>query len=276
MVALASCRWSCRWSADFWRGVSGPAEERLLHLMSYGMLGSMLVAVVPIYFFGIPYGRYTSRSFGFLIPARVAWMVQEAPAFLVPFLLLLCSDGARLGAWSNRVLLGLFLVHYAYRSFIFPFLIRGGKPTPLIPFFLALLFCLCNGYMQGRSLSNYAEYPSNWVIDLRFLLGITGWITGLAINIQSDHILRNLRKPGETGYKIPRGGMFEYVTGANYFGEVLEWFGYALACSTLESVAFAVSTLIVLANRAYKHHRWYHEKFEDYPRQRKILIPCIF
>ena len=27
----------------------------------------------------------------------------------------------------------------------------------------------------------------------------------MAINIHSDSILRNLRKPGETTYKIPRG-----------------------------------------------------------------------
>jgi hypothetical protein len=28
---------------------------------------------------------------------------------------------------------------------------------------------------------------------------------GMFINIQADHILRNLRKPGEKGYKIPKG-----------------------------------------------------------------------
>ena len=31
------------------------------------------------------------------------------------------------------------------------------------------------------------------------------FLVGMAINIHSDHILRNLRKPGETGYVIPRG-----------------------------------------------------------------------
>ena len=31
------------------------------------------------------------------------------------------------------------------------------------------------------------------------------FVAGMIINIHSDHILRNLRKPGETGYKIPRG-----------------------------------------------------------------------
>ncbi|XP_008933929.1 PREDICTED: 3-oxo-5-alpha-steroid 4-dehydrogenase 1-like, partial [Merops nubicus] len=103
-----------------------------------------------------------------------------------------------------------------------------------------------------------------------------GWLIGMAINIHSDYILRNLRKPGETGYKIPRGGMFEYVSGANFFGEILEWFGFALACCTIESLAFALCTLFILGSRAKQHHQWYLEKFEDYPKCRKIVIPFVY
>lgn len=50
------------------------------------------------------------------------------------------------------------------------------------------------------------------------------------------------------------GGMFEYVTGANYFGEILEWFGFAVASCTLQSAAFAFSTLLILGRRAEQHH----------------------
>jgi 3-oxo-5-alpha-steroid 4-dehydrogenase 1 len=46
---------------------------------------------------------------------------------------------------------------------------------------------------------------------------------------QSDAILRNLRKPGETDYKIPKGGAFKFVSGANFLGEILEWTGFAIA-----------------------------------------------
>ncbi|XP_058034665.1 3-oxo-5-alpha-steroid 4-dehydrogenase 1 [Ahaetulla prasina] len=169
-----------------------------------------------------------------------------------------------------------FLLQAETRSFIFPFLIRGGKSTPFFVFVSAFIFCLYNGYLQGRSLTNYAEYPANWLTELRFILGTAAWLGGLLINMHSDYILRNLRKPGETGYKIPTGGMFEYVSGANFFGEIVEWCGFALACNTLESTAFATSTLLVLGCRAYAHHQWYLNKFEDYPRSRKILIPFVF
>ena len=54
-------------------------------------------------------------------------------------------------------------------------------------------------------------------------------VSGFCINYHSDHVLRTLRKPGETGYKIPMGGVFRFVSGANFFGEIVEWSGYAIA-----------------------------------------------
>lgn len=264
------------WGPSFWRWLAGPEEQRALRLLSLALAGGMAAAAALGRRYPVPYGRYSAALLGGSLPARLAWALQEAPSFALPLLLILRSDGAQLHRTANRLLLALFLAHYAYRAFIFPFLIRGGKPTPIFTCVLAFIFCSCNGYLQGRSLSNYTEYPASWLKEPCFIIGIAGWISGLLINIHSDHILRNLRKPGETGYKIPRGGLFEYVTGANFFGEVLEWCGFALACSTVESAAFALSTFLILSTRARQHHQWYHEKFEDYPRTRKILIPFVY
>ncbi|XP_071361312.1 3-oxo-5-alpha-steroid 4-dehydrogenase 2a [Trachinotus anak] len=97
----------------------------------------------------------------------------------------------------------------------------------------------------------------------------------MAINMHSDHILRSLRKPGEITYKIPSGGMFEFVSGANFFGEIVEWCGYAVAAWSLPTFAFAFFTACSIGPRAYQHHRDYHQKFEDYPHSRKALIPFI-
>ncbi|XP_039323529.1 3-oxo-5-alpha-steroid 4-dehydrogenase 1 isoform X3 [Saimiri boliviensis] len=102
------------------------------------------------------------------------------------------------------------------------------------------------------------------------------WLMGMLINIHSDHILRNLRKPGDTGYKIPRGGLFEYVTAANYFGEIVEWWGYALASWSIEGAAFAFFTFCFLSGRAKGYHKWYLQNFEEYPKFRKVLIPFLF
>jgi 3-oxo-5-alpha-steroid 4-dehydrogenase 1 len=53
----------------------------------------------------------------------------------------------------------------------------------------------------------------------------------------------------------PVGGLFEYVSGANFFGEITEWAGFALAAHSVHSASFAIFTLIVLASRAFAHHR---------------------
>ncbi|KAL8194260.1 UNVERIFIED_CONTAM: hypothetical protein K2H54_010582 [Gekko kuhli] len=103
------------WSAAFWRRLSGPEEARALELLSYGLAGCMAVAAVLGRTIRVPYGRYSAALLGGSAPARLAWAVQEAPAFLLPLLLVLRSDGAQLPRWPNRVLLALFLAHYAYR-----------------------------------------------------------------------------------------------------------------------------------------------------------------
>ncbi|GFR60816.1 3-oxo-5-alpha-steroid 4-dehydrogenase 1 [Elysia marginata] len=158
-------------------------------------------------------------------------------------------------------------------TFVFPLLIRGGKPTPLFPFVLAFIFCCLNGYLQSGYLLKYTDFSS--ASTARIVTGLTTFFVGMLINVHSDHVLRNLRKPGETTYKIPHGGMFKYVSGANFFGEIVEWTGFAILNWSVPTVAFALFTMTNIGPRAVHHHRWYKEKFDDYPKNRKALIPFI-
>ncbi|KAL8611918.1 hypothetical protein ACOMHN_060357 [Nucella lapillus] len=138
---------------------------------------------------------------------------------------------------------------------------------------MAFIFCVINGYLQAGHLLKFA--PLNSGSDLRFYSGIVIFLAGMLINLHSDHILRSLRKPGEKGYKIPYGGMFRYVSGANFLGEVVEWTGFAVMAGTLPAAAFAFFTACNVGPRACHHHRWYQEKFEGYPKERKALIPFV-
>ncbi|XP_051872486.1 3-oxo-5-alpha-steroid 4-dehydrogenase 1 [Pristis pectinata] len=248
-------------------------SEVLVELLSWLiiLIGGCILA---LRFVEIPYGRYSSSKYRFLINGKVAWFVQEIPSLAIPLYLFFSADKPLQP--PNMLMLGMFICHYSQRSLIYPFLIRGGKSTPFAIFVMALAFCTCNGYLQAINLTKHAVYSSDWITDPRFLTGSALWFLGLLVNLHSDHILRNLRKPGETGYKIPRGGMFEYVSGANFFGEIVEWMGYAIACWCLPSAAFAIFTFFVVSSRAAHHHRWYLEKFEDYPKTRKILIPFLY
>ena len=143
---------------------------------------------------------------------------------------------------------------------------------------MAAIFCVYNGYMQTRYALDFASKDPKAHLSPRFLVGITLWALGWFINLQSDNILINLRQPTDKKgeYRIPRGGMFEYVSASNYFGEIVEWSGWALASGSLPAVAFAVFTFANLSPRGWKHHLWYKNQFKDYPRERKAVIPFLW
>ena len=106
-------------------------------------------------------------------------------------------------------------------------------------------------------------------------LGMVFFLVGMVINIQSDSILRGLRKEGETGYKIPHGGLYGWVTCPNYFGEAVEWWGFTCVAQTPAALWFGVWSTMFLGSRAYQTHVWYKQKFEDYPQERRAFIPNI-
>ena len=51
------------------------------------------------------------------------------------------------------------------------------------------------------------------------------------------------------------GGMFEYVSGANFLGEIVEWAGFAIATWSLPGLAFSFFTCCNIGPRAYQHHK---------------------
>jgi steroid 5-alpha reductase family enzyme len=95
------------------------------------------------------------------------------------------------------------------------------------------------------------------------------------LNWQSDNILIHLRKPGETGYVIPQGGLFKFISCPNHFSEIIEWTGFAIMTWSLPAFAFAVWTIVNLMPRAVHHHKWYKGTFPEYPPKRKALIPFV-
>lgn len=213
-----------------------------------------------------------------MVNGKVAWVIQEAPSLLIPLWCFVHGDVQTTNSHVNRILLTYFIGHYANRTIIFPFQIRGGKPTPVGVMLSALCFTTVNGIIQGRYLTQMHCYDSSHLSSPLFLIGSTIFLSGFLINLHSDSVLRNLRKPGETGYKIPMGGAFTYVSGANYFGEIVEWCGFAMATGfSLPAVAFAFATMCNIAPRAAQHHEWYRKKFDGYDKlKRKAVIPFVY
>jgi hypothetical protein len=77
---------------------------------------------------------------------------------------------------------------------------------------------------------------------------------------------------------VARGGLFEFVSAANYAAECLEWAGWALAAAPAPGpAAFAAFTFANLAPRAHAHHAWYQATFgARYPPHRRAIIPWLW
>lgn len=221
-----------------------------------------------------PYGRHARKGWGLSIPPRLGWILMEHPSVLL--FLPVYFAGAHSMALVPLVLCAFWQLHYVHRTFIFPFRMRvGSKPMPISIPVMGLTFTALNAYLNARWISELGTYPASWLLDPRFLIGAVIFLLGLAINLHADTVLIHLRKPGERGYKIPRGGMYRWITSPNYFGEILEWIGWAVMTWSLPGLAFALYSIANLAPRALANHRWYREKFPDYPPERRALIPFV-
>lgn len=259
-----------------------------VNVMFVSALGSCLGCLFVTW---APYGKHVDgggcmKSWkGPLLPTKACWVLMECPTLVVAAALVWMgpSDCLRTRP-SNLVILGLFVLHYVQRSLIYPLRIRGGAPVPTFIFTSAMTFCAWNGYLQVRNLTylscideEFAGQSDARLQNPVFYLGIALFFAGFGANLHSDAILRNLRKPGETGYKIPRGGLFEFVSGANFTGEIFEWVGFAIAAGSFTAMCFAVFTFCNIAPRAHAHHQWYLAKFKDeYPHNRRAVIPFIW
>jgi len=188
------------------------------------------------------------------------------------------SDPVALSSLPNQILAFLFAVHYTNRSFVYPLLISNtASPFPLMMTIFGMCMTNVMGFLVSSMICRFNTLPQSWLIDPRFIIGVSIFVLGFYWNNQADAILRGLRKPGEKGYKIPHGGLFEYISGANFVSETFEWLGFAIASWGLGGLVFFCVTASNILPRAVAHHKWYQEKFKDeYPKNRKALIPFVW
>lgn len=231
------------------------------------------------------YGKLHSKRsnlFGPLVSGQLCWMIFESPNWIW-----VCYELSHLTTrlpTTNSLLLFWFCTHYIHRSLLYPLSMSPTSKFPIGMMVFTVPYCVVNGYLQAQGLCRYrnpfhtdsddaSDLPS--IKSWSFSVGAIMMMIGLSLGFVSDRTLLQLKRT--TGsYQIPYGGGFNYVSSPHYLGELVEWWGFCLACGgTLESLSFALWTTSNLVPRALAQHRWYHQKFEDYPQSRMAIVPFI-
>lgn len=234
-----------------------------------------VVIFVVLLFITAPYGRHTKTTWGPLINNKLGWFLMEFFLLVVLFYFILTGENEQ--SIVNMIVIGIISAHYLNRSIVFPLRIKTkGKKMPISIMAMGLGFNLSNGFLFGYYLGNFKVYSNDWLTSPQFIIGSIILIAGAIINKYGDTVLINLRKPNESGYKIPQGGLFKFISCPNLFGEVIEWMGFAILTWSLPGLAFFVWTFANLVPRAISHHKWYLNHFENYPKKRKAVFPYLW
>ena len=262
------------------------ANDKVRFWVHYGLciFAFVLAAITLIAQCAKPasYGRHdksAGTSCGPMVHQRIAHTLSDALPGVVLVTLVFFLYGTQRG-YTNITFLSLWLCHYIHRGLIHPWVMRYSNPkTPLgIPLgglFPNLLYGFLNADWLGAT-----KYVGHYYKDPRFILGVVFFVTGFCVNRFSDLRLRQLRSgtddSNSRNYVIPRGFLFELISCPNYFGEMLEWFGWALGTWSLAGLVWFLFGCGTFIPRARHNHLWYIDNFPDYPQERKALIPFIY
>jgi 3-oxo-5-alpha-steroid 4-dehydrogenase 1 len=260
---------------------SGSASYDLVLQIGFAIA---LVTLVSAAFVQTPYGRFADSRYGVSLDPRIGWFLMELPASVV-FIWYFVQGEHALAPFPLFVLF-VWGVHYLNRGFVMPALMRvpRGQKSSFSFFVVAVGWAVTSlhGYLNGTWASSLSD-RIGWdaFAEPSFVIGVAIYYGGLAVNLHSDHIVRNLRtkeeiRQGIKRYRVPHGGLFEYVTNPSYLSEIVFWLGFAIFTWSLAGVYILLVTCANLVPRAVATHRWYREKFPDYPPERRILIPFVW
>jgi 3-oxo-5-alpha-steroid 4-dehydrogenase 1 len=248
----------------------------MLYLYNYALIlifGFAILVFILLLYLSAPYGKFSRTGWGLTIKAKWAWMIMEfsSPALISIFFA--TSDQKTIPV---LIFVSFWLLHYIHRTFLYPFIQSGrDKSFPLILVLMAMVFNCLNGFANGYGVFHLGYYTNSWVLSWQFITGVILFISGFAINKTADEKLRGFRKYSPNEYIMPEGWLFKYISSPHYFGEIIEWAGWAVMTWSLAGLAFFIFTFANLFPRAVSSHRWYKAHFPGYPENRKAVIPFI-
>jgi len=261
--------------------------ETLEIFYNYLLITMSLLAVgvfVVVQFITPAYGMTFNNRWGMSISSKKGWMIMEIPVFTA--LLILYGISLKYGIksfnWVTFFIFILFELHYLQRSFIFPPLMRGESKMPLSVIAIGIFFNIINAFMQGGwlfYLSPNHYYEMSWFWSPQFIIGTILFFSGMIINMHADRLIRKLRKDKyDNNYYLPVGWPFKISNSANYFGELVEWAGFAILSWSLSGMVFllwSMANMIPRSKQVYeKYTQFFGEEFTSL--KRKKIFPFIY
>ncbi|NWF64934.1 MAG: hypothetical protein HXY38_11580 [Chloroflexi bacterium] len=236
-------------------------------IILYAFLALMAIGVAPAEYFGQSMMYYSKfRSVGG-IPTRISMFIL----YFTPILALLVSARGYLGSANliQWIVFGSVFMHFAKRVLESLFLHKYSGNAGALTTLLIAIFYSSAAYLIGWLNQNPIAF-----VDVWFGLGIVFFLTGLSGNFYHHKLLADLRK-NSLDYFIPKGGWFEYVVCPHYLFEIVTWLGVALLSRHLGAWLILLFVISYLSARSLRTLTWYHEKFKDFPKDRKAILPFI-
>ncbi|WOL19618.1 3-oxo-5-alpha-steroid 4-dehydrogenase 2 isoform X1 [Canna indica] len=173
-----------------------------------------------------------------------------------------------------RLLSLIFSLHFFKRDFEVLFIHKYSGHI-----FVDITFIISMSYGMSVVCMTYSQYLTQGMqapsLDLKNI-GLVLASIGMIGNLYHHYILSTLRKEGEKGYKVPKGGLFGLVICPHYLFEITEYIGIFCISQTVYSFFYLIGTAVYLSGRSYATRRWYISKFDDFPRNVRALIPFVF
>lgn len=200
-----------------------------------------------------------------------------APAVLVVWLPLLLGGG-ELGLW-HLLVAGMVSLHFGKRCLETLFVHRYSGVMNLVSALMICSLYTVVAWMVGEVAASEVGKDGTALPQpsLQMAIGLALWVVGVGGNFWHHRILANLRKPGETGYKLPKGGLFGLVATPHYLMEVVGWWGFVLVLGHASDAVIAWTMMLYLAGRSHNTLKWYRERLGDeVPAGWKRMIPFVY
>ena len=242
-------------------------EWTTTNIVIYSALAVLALGVAPAEYFGhsmMFYSKFRSVSG---IPSRLSmFILYSTPIVALYFSARNYLPTANAIQW---IVLASVFIHFAKRVLESLFLHKYSGVAGLLTTILIASFYSTAAYLIGWL--NAAPIPA---MDIWFVLGIVIFLAGIAGNFQHHRLLADLRK-NSLDYFIPKGGWFEFVVCPHYLFEIITWLGIALLSRHLAAWLVLLFVIDYLSARSIRTLKWYHEKFSDFPKDRKAILPFV-